>query len=428
MFWLRLSLLLACLGFAVRHLDLEQRSGRLQKVDDLFLDFLVANTRERLTQPVSSAENPVTLVSLREVQQKEYAAWPPPPLDWQTLLKSLQAYAPEVVVIATPLNWGRPAPEFLPAVSEALLPFPSVVLGIETLLAEEGSQNPAFMGDLADSLPHFQRVDGPLESVLALSALITAPDPALRSTRELGLLTARQTKDGWSIPYALKADDRLYPGVIAQTLARLHASPYSLHRLRIGPGAGAYLARGSFVPLEEDGTLHISSSTQISVVNALDLMTGTLADALDDADKTALKDSRVIVIGIEPADTSQPALGLLHARALAEILRLPRLQKLTETQQWAIWSVCALAAAWIVLKIPRSKAFSRGLGLIFAALVLSFLAFQIQFLWCPPTLPVAILGIGTLLGLLIGRGKPDPVVPAEPPAAIQEPAQEPPAA
>jgi hypothetical protein len=424
MFWLRLTLLIACLGLSVRHLDLEQRSGRLQKVDDLFLDFLVANSRERLTQPATSKASPVTLVSLREEQAKEYATWPPPPLDWQTLLKSLQAYAPEVMVIATPLYWGRPAPEFLPSVSEALLPFPSVVLGIETQLAEHGSKTPAFMGDLADKLPHFQRVDGPQESVQPLSALISAPDPALRPTRELGLLAARKNADSWSVPYALRADDRLYPGIIAQTLARLHVSPYSLHRLRIGPGAGAYLAQGSFVPLEEDGTLPVSPGTQVPVVNALDLMTGTLADALGDADKAALKSSQVIVIGVEPADKNSPDLGRLHAQALAQTLLLPKLQKLTEPQQWATWAICGLAAAWIVLRVPRSQAFSRGLGLIFAALVLSFLAFQIQLLWCPPTLPVAILGIGTLLGLLMGRGKPAPAAPAEPPV----PAQEPPAA
>jgi hypothetical protein len=421
MFWLRLTLLLACLGFSVRHLDLEQRSGRLQKVDDLFLDFLVANSRERLTQPISSTSSPVSLVTLREDQSKEYAAWPPPPLDWQTLLKSLQTYSPEVLVIATPLNWGRPTPEFLPSVAEALLPFPSVVLGIETQLAEPESKTPAFMGDLGEKLPHFQRIDGSLAFAQTLSALVSAPDPALRPTRELGLLTARKDADGWSLPYALRAEERLYPGVIAQTLARLHASPYSLHRLRIGPGAGAYLAQGSFVPLKEDGSLLVSPGAQVPVINALDLMTGTLVDALGDADKAALKGSQVIVIGVEPADPNSPALGRLHAQTLDEILRLPRLQKLTEPQQWATWAVCGLAAAWIVLRVPRSKAFSRGLGLIFTALVLSFLAFQIQLLWCPPTLPVTILGIGMLLGLLLGHGKQAPMVSAEPPAPAPEP-------
>jgi hypothetical protein len=102
-------------------------------------------------------------------------------------------------------------------------------------------------------------------------------------------------------------------------------------------------------------------------------------------------------------------------------LLLPRLKKLTDVQQWAAWAVFTLASAWLVLKVPRARALSRGLGLVFAALVLSFLAFQTLLLWCPPTMPLAIIGIGTALGLLFGRGKPAP--PAEKTAP---PADEPP--
>ena len=139
-------------------------------MDDLFLDFLVANGRELLTQPEPGKESPVVLVSLREEQLAEYAAWPPPPLDWQTILKGLQAYEPNVVVIPTPLFWGSPAPNFVPAVSEALLPFTSVVIGVETQLTDGALKAPAFMGGLEAQLPRFQRVDGPLDLVPAFSA------------------------------------------------------------------------------------------------------------------------------------------------------------------------------------------------------------------------------------------------------------------
>ena len=126
MLFLRLILLLACLGSAGWYVDREQRAGRFQHVDDLFLDFLVANARERLSEPVGDEkDNRVVFVALKEEERGEYAAWPPPPLDWQTLLKGLQAYDPSVLVIAMPLNWGSPAPEFVPAVAETLLPFTS---------------------------------------------------------------------------------------------------------------------------------------------------------------------------------------------------------------------------------------------------------------------------------------------------------------
>jgi hypothetical protein len=404
MTWLRLILLFSCLGPAAWHLDAEQRAGRFQHIDDLFLDFLVANARERLSQPASAEnEDQVSFVALREEQKGEYAAWPPPPLDWQTLFKALQPYEPRVLVIATPLNWGRPSPEFVPAVAEALFPFAQVVQGIEIQPAETAPANPPFMGDLTDVLPRFERVDGPLSSAPAFSALITAPDPALRPSGDMGLLAVRQSAKGWSMPYALLAEDTLVPCLLAQAFSRLTSSPYALHRLRLGPGAGAYLSDGTFVPLQNDGSLAVDSATSVPVINALDLMTGTLADALSPADKDALGKGKVIVIGSDHEENASPRLAYLHAQALAQTLNLPKLQKLTQIQQWIAWGIAALAATWLVLRVRRGRALWMGLGLIFCALVISFLAFQASLLWCPPTIPAALIAIGAILGMIIGR-------------------------
>jgi hypothetical protein len=199
MIWVRLFILSVCLGATGWYLEQEQRAARFQRVDDFFLDFLVANARDRLTQPDASPENPVVLVSLRAEQKAEYAAWPVPPLDWQTILKGLQPFEPSVVVIPEPLFWGNPAPEFVPAVSEALLPFSSVVLGIEA----QGSHGPQTTspswGESTISYPDSSAWTG-LWSRLPASLRFAAPDPKLRSQSELGIAAA--TTDG-ALPYAL---------------------------------------------------------------------------------------------------------------------------------------------------------------------------------------------------------------------------------
>ena len=403
MIWVRLFILSACLGATGWYLEREQRAGRFQRVDDFFLDFLVANARDRLTQPDASPENPVVLVSLRAEQKAEYAAWPVPPLDWQTILKGLQPFEPSVVVIPEPLFWGNPAPEFVPAVSEALLPFGSVVLGIEAQGSDGPQTTPPFMGGIDDQLPRFQRVDGPLESAPSFSALVAAPDPKLRSQSELGI--AATTTDG-ALPYAWRAEEKLMPSVLAQTLARYSSSPYAFHRLRLGPGAGAYLGQGLFVPLEINGSVKSQPSTQVATVNALDLMTGGLADGVSAADRATLGKGKIIVIGSDHQTAGQsPSTARLHAAALTHLLSLPRLQRLTQIQQWIAWGIAALAAVWIVLRVRRSRALHAGIALIFAALVVSFLVFQANFLWCPPTLPVALISVGAIVGFLFGRGQ-----------------------
>lgn len=402
MIWVRLFILSACLGATGWYLEREQQAGRFQRVDDLFLDFLVANARDRLTQAVSGQESRVVLVSLRQEQKAEYAAWPAPPLDWQTILKSLHPFEPSVVVIPEPLFWGSPAPEFVPAVSGALLPFTSVVLGVEAQLASGSPTSPAFMGGIDNQLPHFQRVDGTMDAAPSISSLVSAPDPKLRSQSELGITAATAEN---SLPYALRAEETLLPSVLAQTMARYSSTPYAFHRLRLGPGAGAYLSQGLFLPLELDGSVKNLPSTQVASVNALDLMTGGLADGVSPADKTLLGKGRIIVIGSDHQITGQsPSIARLHASALTHLLSLPRLQRLTQIQQWIAWGIATVAAFWIVLRVRRGRALHAGIALIFAALVISFLVFQANLLWCPPTLPAALIGVGAVVGLVLGRG------------------------
>jgi hypothetical protein len=105
------------------------------------------------------------------------------------------------------------------------------------------------------------------------------------------------------------------------------------------------------------------------------------------------------------------ALAYLHAQALAQILSLPKLQKLTQIQQWIAWGIAALAASWLVLRVRRGRALWMGIGLVFCALVICFMAFQADLLWCPPTIPAALIAIGALLGMIVGRGSPKFVPP-----------------
>ncbi|HRK16169.1 MAG TPA: hypothetical protein PK490_17930, partial [Prosthecobacter sp.] len=198
---LRLIILLLCLGGGGWHLERERQAGRLRQVDEWFLDFLTANARERLETPDPAAAPEVALVTLRERDRAEYAAWPPPPLDWRTILQGLAPFEPDVLVVAAPLNWGQPAPDFLPALAEALLAFPSVVLGMEAQWQDVPPPHAPFLGGLEDQLPRLSNVSGDAELAPSLKALVTAPDPALLGQSELGVLAVRAEGGGWRLPY-----------------------------------------------------------------------------------------------------------------------------------------------------------------------------------------------------------------------------------
>lgn len=396
---LLLLILLASLGW---WLDREHHAGRFQNVDEQFLDFLVANSRERFEKAGAAAAQPVVLVKMRVADQKEYTGWPPRPLDWQMVLKGLHAFDPSVIVIPEPLNWGKPPPEFTREAAEALLPFPSIVMGIEAQLAPN-ADTPAFLGGLDEVLPLFEKVGGELKNVPALGALVVAPDDMLRRQAEIGVAITQKDKDRTLLPYALQEGGHLRPTVLAQTLARASATPYLTHRLLLGPGAGAYLANGSFVPLLPGGEMVIDAGQSIPEVDALNLMTSELAGAITEADKQNLGRGKVIVIGTD--DDSTGGIARQHAQALARVLVMPRIQILPAYAQWIVWALAAGAGFWLVFRVPKQKALGRGLGLIFASFVICFLAFQSALFWCPPTLPAALLAASTLFARIAGAVK-----------------------
>ena len=392
---LRPIILLLLLAPLAWWLNREQSDGRFQRVDEFFLDFLVANSREKLTTPdPAAAKDQVLLIRFDPAQRSEYSAWPPNPIDWQMILKGLRSTESAVIAIPEPLQWGKPPPDFIPALAEAMVPLPSLVLGVEADPVETPN-GPAFTGGLENVIPKFQKAAGDIDLAPSFSALIAAPNDSLRRYGELGLITKE------SLPYVMRDDAVLMPGLIAQVLARHTRTPYATHRLLLGPGAGAYLREGFYVPLAVDGSVATDADTAVHSINALDFLSGGLADALSAENKERIKNARIIIIGTDSAE--QPGIPRKHAQALASLLALPRIQKLAEIEQWIVWGVLALVGVVLVMRSPRQKALSRGFLLIFATVVIVFLCFQTTLLWFPPTIPVALLAASSIIASLIGQ-------------------------
>lgn len=409
---IRVLLLLPFLVALGWWLNLEHHQGRFQRVDEVFLDFLVANTRARFENPQPDpAASPVVLIKMRAADRAEYVGWPPRPLDWQMVLKGLQAYAPAVIVIPETLMWGRPSPEFVTEAAAALRPFPSTILGVEAMLSVSPSA-PAFLGGLEDVLPRFQKVQGEVSLAPSLGSLVAAPDDQLRRQGELGIAISHQVQGSTFLPYALQEQGNFRPSVLAQALSRISSTPYANQRLLIGAGGGAYLADGTFVPLSNKAEYEVDTSVTVPEVDALNLMTVELADALTPQDKQNLGQGKIVVLGTDD-EAAEGGLARLHAQALTRILSAPRIHLLSPLAEWCAWAGAGLLGCLLVLWVPRTQAFSRGLLLVFLALVFCFVAFQASLLWCPPTLPVALLVASTLFARLFGR-KPlvESVLPA----------------
>ncbi|OYW73837.1 MAG: hypothetical protein B7Z37_20085, partial [Verrucomicrobia bacterium 12-59-8] len=223
----------------------------------------------------------------------------------------------------------------------------------------------------------------------------------IRRQAEIGISVPLDSNDAGKLPYTVQESGRLLPTVLAQSLARFTQTPYATQRLLLGPGAGAYLSNGAFVPLSAAGEFVVNAKQPVHEVDALNLMTSELADALSPQDKANLSGDKVIVIGTD--NDAQGGLARLNAQALAQVLAMPRLRLLPDWAQWITWIVAGLVGAWLVFYVPRTKSILRGLLCVFAALVVCFLAFQSSLIWCPPTIPAAMIVASTLFARIAGH-------------------------
>jgi hypothetical protein len=417
---IRLLVSLMLLGGLVWFLEEERRAGRFLQVDEVFEDFLIANVRGRFV-PEPTAEAGVVLVEMRESEAGEYAAWPPEPIDWRMVLEAVREWEPEVLVIPEGLNWGSPPPQFVGAVGRVLASFPSVVLGVGGAFQAEPPTSTPFLGGLEKQFPRFERITGATETFRPpyLKSLVSAPDETIRVGAELGLLMP--LVDG-AFPYsALIQHDaetlEWLPSLLAQSLSRVARSPYAGQRLRLGAGAGAHLEGGVFVPLTAAGGIEFPTQPppNLKVVNALDLMTGKLAETLDADTLEAAKQARVVIVGMSRAQGEE-----LHglAKALATVLALPKVNQVPLTAQYGIWAVATITALGLVRQ-GRRRTLLKTVGLVFIAFVLSYLVFESTMLWCPPTIPVALLIGGGVLASAFGKRSPTPA-PDAPSKALVE--------
>lgn len=411
---IRMLVSMVLLGGLVWFLEGERRGGRFMQVDEGFEDFLIANVRGRFVAGTEGAGD-VVLVEMRESDADEYAAWPPEPIDWRMVLEAVKGWEPEVLVVPEVLNWGNPGPEFVSSVGTVLAGFPSVVLGVD---GEFGSELPAsmpFMGGLENRFPTFERVTlaGEASGAASLNGLVRAPDERAGAGAELGLWVP---EEGGVLPYVLQVkregeEVAWVPTLLAQTMSRVTRSPYVRQRLRLGAGAGAHLEGGVFVPLTAGGGVEVGEETVegVRVVNALELMTGQLAETLDAETLAAVKAARVVVVGISSGDGS----GLRQlAGGMASVLALPVVKRVPLLWQYGIWGVAGVLALGIIRQ-GNKGAMMKALGLVFAAFVASYLVFESEMIWCPPTIPAAVLLAGGLLGAVIGKRALVPVPGAE---------------
>jgi hypothetical protein len=379
-------MLAAVLGASLAGALLAKGGAGWNAAEGWFLDFLVANARDRFEkEDLVPAEN-VVFVGFSEHDKAEFSAWPPAPIDYIMALRKIRPHEPDVIAFGDVLKWNQESVQFIEELQQTLVGFSQVALAFG---ANTGVTAESGLVSEDKEVPVIASVDGDLSSAPKLSRLVF-PDERLSTQMQLGFV-ATQVDRPDDVPPLLvaRADASLVPSLATQMIALESHAPYVSQRLRFGTGAGLYLGGERFIPLAPDGTARPRLKGDLTRVSALDLLTPELGDAASQALSDKLGKNKLVILGISPSP------GETHARIAAWALALPRLKLAPDYVPWVATLIAVLLAAW-QLRFGRWGAMVFGLCALAALLGTALLVFQSSLTWWPTLLPGAVLLAGTL--------------------------------
>lgn len=409
----RLFLLLAAIGSSLAWLYVGGGRSQFPEVDPWYVDFLVANTRNKDAEGSQSLSSDVVLVQFREEDRAEYSTWPPAPLDYIMAMKRIASHEPEVVAFADSLRWDNESPEFVLPLRKTLVAQPSVVFGFEVSSADAGTEpiSPEIKAFLESEMPSMGEAEDSIEAMPSFTQVVGIPSKTLRVVGQMGITTiagTSNTPEG-SVPLLARYESKIVPTVAAQAVTLYRRIPYSVMRLRLGAGARLSLGDRYVIPLDRTASVRVPEEVSVPVVNALDLLTPELGVPSEAVNKQALGKKKIIVI-------SHTKAGAEDARTIAAALSAPAYHQASQRWEWVVAGFAALLALWQARQ-GRFGSLIFGFAILVVCVGAGILVFQTTLIWCSPLPVLAVVAPSTLWCFLWPHRKAarrEEIHPAEP--------------
>lgn len=395
------------LASALSAFNLAEKKGRLQETKQWFLDFLVANARDKIEIRGTEEIKNVVLVQFDEKDRNEYSAWPPAPLDYIIAMKRLYPHEPEVLAIVEPLRWDNADTQFVAQLRQTMVSFPSVVLGFD--ISSEGAGMSIENGDFASNeMPVLKCNDDGSKNVLVFTRVTSVPDKGLRLAVQSGFTQMAHPaveNNASRVPFVAFDGRHLVPSLAAQAVTLFRHVPYASQRIAFGSGARLSLGDEHMVPLDPTGALILDDKLKVPTVNALDLMSPDIGDADSNRIRNTLGHKMIVVVSMSNR-------GDIQARAIAQALSAPPLQRKPVMWDWGAAALACLIGFW-QLQYRRVGAVALGLLFALSSLIASLLVFQSSLAWWSPLASMVATCTSTLFCLFWSKKISCEAVPAE---------------
>lgn len=414
----RILSLIVISAVLVFFLHREQRRGILDEADRIFLDWLVANGGEMIKEPE------ITFLRLDDEEQRVFESWPLSRLDYAVILKNLERFNPDVIMVAPTLAWQVDDDITTAALRTQLLRVPQVLLGC---VLENNSMNED-RGAMAAGLPEMLRpvvnIEGDPSGIPAFTGVLALPEKSFLPGNTIGFthidLGPAAAASTLKVPLLARRDSVVTPSFILAAL--LIQNNRSEDDLVVKLGASIEISgTGVFIPIDEAGYLNVFAAVRerIPRLNASALFLARNPDVegidLRDENESHLDtlEKNIVLIGEDHFGARQIPIGKNHRISRAELLALAiatiqsnrYISRLDSRIEYGVWAGLVVLGM-ILLRFPRGRILGFSLLLLVFYLIGCLTLFQLRLIWLSPVIPVALILASCLWGLILPRYRP----------------------
>jgi len=249
----------------------ESRMAPLDEVDEMFVDWLAANTSHNL--PTARC----VLVEINDSSLEDKHAWPWSPLDFALFLQAILEFEPKVIAIAPVLEWedqpagdgeGLRRVQFEHSLDDFILRAKSIVLGADLGFPPDPDVVPPLQ-----PAPFFRHVRGDAGGLRQFTAIEEEPKEEYRVAPQLALgflnLPARNEVTR-SMPLVLNYRGMVVPSFVLQTV--LLSMKLTTDDVTVDLGSSVQLGNKGSIPIDGAGAMRVDFGSPITRFGFDDLL------------------------------------------------------------------------------------------------------------------------------------------------------------
>lgn len=372
----------------------EENNGALSNFNRGYINWLI-DTKKVKAEPPS-----VTLLRINDPENSVFSEWPPSPIDYAIILKSLKKHEAKLVAIEPSMAWNNAGEGLLETLRSASLKYNKGELLLGAVFQMDQSvfeSNDKFI----NLLKPISNVSGEIKNIPEFTMIDPLPDRRLTSIgipfafTSIDMAEQDQENNPLKVPLLARIKELVVPSFALRAI--MMEQDIDSNDVKIHLGNKIVFENGTVIPIDFQGAFEAFTGSRPDI-NKEDISILSLPEEELDRSQLRSLSNRIILVGIdtEKEQIIPFRLGVNISNAERIALSIATIQSnlfiesFSSFSEYFIWVGIILIGLYLI-RLKRSKAVTRSLLTIIIYLAVSMVLFQSNNQWLSPMTPLSLM-------------------------------------